>query len=250
MNSPNRRHSGAFSSNEFLVLTAIFAILIAVLLPASGKLRQNARAATCTSNLGALMKAMYSYADDHGGTFAPPMDASLSTFPPPDRPVPQAANTWHLYLTPYVGWATDGLSAFNSGISWRSDSLELNIFTCPTSITQIHRLPEADGAHLIPWFMYGMNADLPTHALGVDRRSGRNIAIDDLQHPSQTMAILETLDWSAMYSREVTNTKFALIPHGQAANVAFYDGSVRRVHYEELLAHQPNSLFWAGGFAD
>ena len=110
-------------------------------------------------------------------------------------------------------------------------------------------MPGFSGSYLNPWFHYGLNADLPNEALGVDRRSGINVTIDDLLYPAETMAILETWDWSAHWSREIAGgSGSAQIPHGMAANVAFYDGSVRRIEYEELIGYERDSRFWTGGY--
>ncbi len=233
------------SVNETIVLAAILGLVMAILIPVAEEGRDRARAAACASNLSRLMSAMYAYADDHDGRFAAP----LGNFAPD---LPAAWQTWHAALVPYLDWDADAVTAINSGITWRSDSRQINTFTCPTSIGDIHRLPGATSTHLNPWFMYGLNADLPAAAYFAGRRSGINISTDDLLHPAETMAILETLDWSAMYSREINpdGSGLALIPHGNAANVAFYDGSVRRIPLDSLVSHPETSHFWQGGYSD
>lgn len=233
--------SSGFTLTELAILLAIVGILSAILIPVGQVIRDHARGAICASNLGQLMTGMFQYADDHEGSF-PPIQG--------DGP---ASTTWHGYLASYVGLDASLSELGESGITWRSNSRELTAFNCPVSMEELITLPNADNAHLNPWFLYGLNADLPLHAIGRDRRSGKNISVDDVIHPEQTMAILETSDWSAAYAREIgdsTGTGRALIPHGMAANVAFYDGSVRRIPYLELIAYESSSLFWAGGYAD
>jgi len=231
----------AFSSNEFLVLTAIFAILIAILIPVASKTRDRARAAVCASNLGQLMNAMYAYADDHDGSFP-----AATSFPEPSIPI--TSNTWHARLLPYVEPPADAATAFSY---WRSSSPQLTVFTCPTSINKVERLPDSTGVYVKPWYMYGINVDLIEAVYGpTSYRNGINLSIDELLHPSETMAIFETVDWRAKYTREIIGHKNALIPHGMAANVAFYDGSVRRISHTDLVAYPQNSRFWRGGFSE
>lgn len=239
-----------FTLLELLVLLAIAAVLAAVLFPVTGEVRDRARGAVCASNLGQLVQGMYRYAYDHEGMFPPPQDQSLHSGPFPS--VPFSMNTWHLYLIPYIGyeWSTDEMvDLFAQGVTWRSNSEEAMLLNCPSTLEELAPLPDFDSAYLNPWYHYGLNADLPNRALGVDRRSGVNVTIDELLYPAETMAILETWDWSAIWHREIADgSGFAQIPHGMAANVAFYDGSVRRIGYEELIAIESDSRFWTGGY--
>lgn len=54
--------AGAFTLVELLVVVAIVAVLIALLVPALGKVRHNARSAICKANLSGVMKAVAAYA--------------------------------------------------------------------------------------------------------------------------------------------------------------------------------------------
>lgn len=89
--------------------------------------------------------------------------------------------------------------------------------------------------------------DLPSRIVGGDRRSGNTFNVSILHTMSRTMAILEITDWTALYGRGI-NTGFATVPHGDGANVGFYDGSVQRFSARELLAIEPDDTFWRGGY--
>src|SRR4030042_942704 len=68
-----RRVAGAFTLIELLVVIAIIALLMAILLPALGRAREQGKRAVCLHNLGQLMVAWNMYADDNAekivGTF-------------------------------------------------------------------------------------------------------------------------------------------------------------------------------------
>jgi len=61
-----RAHRG-FTFAELLVVTAIIAMMLAMLLPALDKAKEQARRTVCLSNLGQLTYAWLAYAQDHNG---------------------------------------------------------------------------------------------------------------------------------------------------------------------------------------
>ncbi len=65
----SRLRAASFSLIELLVVIAIIAILAALLLPALGRTKEQARVSQCLSNLRQIGLAIRMYADDNGGTF-------------------------------------------------------------------------------------------------------------------------------------------------------------------------------------
>ncbi len=69
---PNRT---AFTLVELLVVVAIIAILIAMLFPALGRAREQARAAGCAAHIGQCLKATLMFVNDHEA-YLPPVYAN------------------------------------------------------------------------------------------------------------------------------------------------------------------------------
>lgn len=63
------RNFTAFSLIELLLLLSVIALLIALLLPAMGRIRHGARVKTCVGNAGAIAGAFQSYLSDHNQVY-------------------------------------------------------------------------------------------------------------------------------------------------------------------------------------
>lgn len=238
-----RRPPTAFTLIELLTVIAIIGILAAILIPVVGAVRENARGAQCASNVRQMLSGLYLYAEEHGGRFPAPQDSELQEGP---FGIPQGENTWHAYIAEYCGFENVS-KMFREGITWRSNTSQPTVFNCPSTLLEIAPLPGKESVgRLDPWYSYGLNYDLPQRLTGRDRRSGATIQVHQVREPSRTMAIMETSDWSAGYSREIGNG-YAMIPHGDGANIGFYDGSVQRMSGTELMDIPADEVFWRGG---
>src|SRR5690606_31701305 len=67
----NRRILSGFTLIELLVVIAIIALLAAILFPVFARSRENARRASCMSNLKQISLGFLMYAEDYDGTLPP-----------------------------------------------------------------------------------------------------------------------------------------------------------------------------------
>jgi prepilin-type N-terminal cleavage/methylation domain-containing protein len=80
---PARRARTGFTLIELLVVIAIIAILAAILFPVFARARENARRASCLSNLKQIGLAMAQYTQDNDEKFMPEQDPTQYSSPPP-----------------------------------------------------------------------------------------------------------------------------------------------------------------------
>ncbi len=72
-----RKLNEAFTLIELLVVIAIISILAAILFPVFARARENARRASCTSNMKQIALGVLQYVEDYDGRFPPYQDAGV-----------------------------------------------------------------------------------------------------------------------------------------------------------------------------
>jgi len=92
----------AFTLIELLTVIAIVGILVAIIIPAVGTVRSNARNSQCVSNVRELAMANLLYASENKGQLIVQLNAMRgSSYIMPD--LVRSAGNWHKAVAPYLG---------------------------------------------------------------------------------------------------------------------------------------------------
>jgi len=134
------RRTAAFTLIELLVVIAIIAILAAILFPVFARARENARRASCMSNMKQIGLGALQYSQDFDERFP------IVTY-----------GTWNSVAAPYTFWPTIVLPYIKN----------TQIFTCPdfpvTDCNDVGVAPSAANAYTTGAYdSYGMNLALAT----------------------------------------------------------------------------------------
>lgn len=146
-----------FTLIELLVVIAIIAILAAILFPVFAAARENARKASCISNMKQLATAMRMYSDDNGDRFAPGTTGAW-----------EDKNLWWFKVDPYIK-------------QMQGTSLT-GVYVCPSS-------PKLRGGNENVRRCYGYNAYYLGAAPGQPLVTAKTA---EAQSPSTTILFLES----------------------------------------------------------
>lgn len=145
---PHHRQSG-FTKIEFLVVTGIIVIMIALLLPATRRVREAAPRAQCVNNMRQIGIALHTAQDTHGhmppnmGHYGMPGYANLTGT---HKSKFMASTQW--WLLPFLDssdlvlrWSGTGLTA-----SWQNEAVPPpKVYLCPSNQSVVINMGMADG---------------------------------------------------------------------------------------------------------
>ncbi|MGI5816488.1 MAG: type II secretion system protein [Armatimonadota bacterium] len=203
-----------FTLIELLVVIAIISILAAILFPAFARAREQARQASCTSNLRQIGIAWQMYAGDHD-----------------DLVVPE----WYFAPEPAPRYNDDSGGLWDWPVLLQSYIRNRDIYECPSYPGLIYDLPGSSTD--LPYPVYYTLAQTAARDFSSDARPPLSLA--RVANPSDKIVMTDKWHSDSVWTNVIVpgeredwhghEDSYVGYWHNDGANYLFMDGSVRRI---------------------
>ncbi len=237
-----------FTLIELLVVIAIIALLMAIVMPALRKVKNQAKAMVCATRVRQLTMGTLLYADDHEGLLFPVIDAKFEY--------------WYYKIAPYLS-AREFADSSNANAGDSSGAME--VLRCPATKDPDPRTSNS-GSAVYTWDFvdtkgsFGMNMwltpkgnwseppniaaeDQDNFFARISEANGRVPVYSDAawvgSWPYSESLVpqaweLESDTLSLDHSPAAFMKRFCLDRHSRAVNIGFVDGSTEKIKLEKL----------------
>jgi prepilin-type N-terminal cleavage/methylation domain-containing protein/prepilin-type processing-associated H-X9-DG protein len=222
--SQSIRKMTGFTLIELLVVIAIIAILAAILFPVFARARENARRASCQSNLKQIGLGVMQYTQDYDEKMPPTATSNTTPYPTNDA----ASNgtwLWMHEIFPYV----------------KSNQL----FVCPSTTSTF---PRADGYWWTGTPCYGMNALLGSKALAAVPQvaitpmiADTTYYLTDPDHDCSSTVSINAYCTGGTGSSSGDNSDAPIDRHLDTVNIVFVDGHVKSQKISAVMTTNNNT---------
>lgn len=244
--APYRRHTNAFTLIELLIVIAIIAILAAILFPVFARARENARRASCQSNLRqiglgilqyvqdydeVLPSAAYGNSDNNVGSYYRWQDAiysyvkSQQIFNCPSHAAGSFGYKPYKYQS---GFTSTDMNTNNNG-SYAINSLYYNSQAGPVSYLDVDQLPAALQTSLAPKKLTAIG--IPAETVWCFDAHGNVFFLPGV-NTSADSPIVRTTSGYPYLSRNGSDG--VVFRHLETTNVLWCDGHVKAVKIDLL----------------
>jgi prepilin-type N-terminal cleavage/methylation domain-containing protein/prepilin-type processing-associated H-X9-DG protein len=197
-----------FTLIELLVVIAIIAILAAILFPVFARARENARRASCQSNLKQIALGVFQYTQDY------------------DEKYPQS----YIDIDGAAGWQTPTTATGDQGWAFTLQPYlkSIQIFQCPSETTAPGPYAQYGGATYTDYWMNRImfgKSQAAIDSVSLTVMNGDGNSYDSLYYYDGTVA--NTSTGTATTAGPITGLGTAHLRHLDGGNFAFADGHVK-----------------------